>query len=320
MAIGFIKSKNLSESTEPELDEAALNNLYGRNISSDIELFSNNLKNESRLTNKDFVLEDDTFVITNFDKVAFSNQTQIFTGENKDIELTVIDSNGSDRFKLLYANNEFYTDDSHDLIRKDIILFENFDNFRREREWSDVQSTSSETGGLNIGFGDNEEIDSRTAFKFRTSQFSQNDQTVLERFDEITANLSQVQLKRNITPLINENFNANEILNINGSFTITNDDSILLDQPDAPGLYITNGTTEARAFSSDYNPWEEANSTLSTESSLTTIKKLSLTNPTITTIDLQNETESNTDVVLDFTHKLEINIDGSTYALLCKKL
>ena len=115
----------------------------------------------------------------------------------------------------------------------------------------------------------------------------------------------------------NENTVSTNDINVEGSIKINDPQGLnagtsQLSDPLSPGVFIG----DARAFSSNNNPWTQVGTALSTLSSSVSIGELYFANDiTITGIG----TESATDVaVTTYTHKLPVVINGETYYILLR--
>lgn len=313
MAQGFVKSKNLRESSSPELDTNAFNNLTSvpgqENVVNDIKLFSNNRKDVSVLqAGSDFIYDypKRSYLITNPQKIAFSNKTIIYTEEQNSKELEVFDSNGIDKFKLkLKSNGEEYVNENINLIRKDITTLENIKNLNKER---------SQT--INIS---PDELDSLpNVFELTRGDDIFNSSTIPEFIDLIQFTIDKFLFKKDKSFVLNENKEIDQTLTIDGNLSIINEGNISFENENSPGIFISSGQSKVRAFSSTFNPWSTddiSNKTLTSASKIF-VKTLIASNLNFSTLTTNNVTSS--DVKQDYTHKVKVTINEIEYFLLCK--
>ena len=113
----------------------------------------------------------------------------------------------------------------------------------------------------------------------------------------------------------NLNTESNNDINVEGSIIINdpqgfNIGTSQLSDTRSPGIFIG----DARAFSSDNNPWTQVGTTLSTLSSSVSIGELYFAND-ITISGISAESASSV-AVTTYTHKLPVVINGETYYIL----
>lgn len=317
MAIGYIVPNNLNENDTFSKDLSSINNLTSLtnqpNIGFDIQLLSNNTKDVSILygaqsnNEKDFIVSDNTFIINNLNKLAFSNRTKIFSGENGELELTVVESDGISQFKLKDSSDNFYNNGNYDLVRKDIVTFDNIKNLnvRRREEFNALQNIKFDGTGyfdyinrLNI----NEKND---------------DPGYLEEVEK--RNVEFNFLKR-FSILADKSYESNREGKVSGYLQVVNDENVDINDPNSPGLYIFYEGESKRTFSDFSSPWEIdlSENYTKTSSDKVITRELKLTNPNFENISFSNTATEN--VIGNFTHKLEITVNGEKYFLLCERV
>lgn len=302
MARGYVQESNLGESDIRDADRRILNNLGGGNISDDISLFSNNLRNYSTLSTASYTVDGDKIKINDNFIVPFANTTNILYNG---IPYTVANSNLIDSFQLIDSGGEVFVPTAPllDIIRKDAIVSTNIQNLNPERIKTKLaRDNNLASGGWYDIYSVNTVDQDITAIEEYIEVFQYKSQTTLMADRK---NIIQSNFKLNGTVVVtNLDSNGNPIT---GQTAITNTD---------PGLFVTNGSTTVRAFSDSSNPWTaETNSGVtSTESSAITVKNLIVTDLSIKKLTIFDDAGS----VQSFTHSYPVEINGEIYYLLCK--
>ena len=322
--LGYEIVRNLNESDN---DRQALNNLGGGNISEDIELFVNNLRNTSELTWKynteSSNIENDTkfvfqlsedFIFTNDDQVMVSGASLGNLSENTMYHIVGYDQKAGTQNNQLgfsLATTKGGTPVSLGSItsnitftRSDPVHSENVLNvakpailsFNADLTGNDFDYDIGDS--FNDGFGQVEgNIDN---FNFlRAFKYNTNDSTAVDRDIRIAGSA------------------------IVEDPALFNDSEADLELDKSPGVYITNpfssdvlNIEKTRAFSSDANPWVKGTNELTTESTQVNIGDLFFENGIkFADIDDLNTESGDTDT---FTHKIPVLIDGVEYFVLLK--
>jgi len=286
MAIGFAKTSNLFESQDSNSATKIFNNLAGEGISSDIALFTNNLRTVTELdyTNfkasaQSFPSPDEVFYTvgnaaayefivipsSDFGKVPFSNNSIIYVVQNNSIKTSYIvdDSNGIDRFRLYAWNGTTKGavaswDDFKDLatkkfFRPDPVTFANITNYSKDRITMNDESTSLENP-----YSLPEEL--QTSNRDRSQQVTflktLTPQSLNSRIDSA---IESFQYKESRSILTHRKAILNKLLNVGGTLQIANDAGLVLGttatNDTMPGLYIMADGVKERAFSDTNNPW-----------------------------------------------------------------
>jgi hypothetical protein len=302
---GFISNFNLSESSTTDSDRRILDNLAGAGISSDISLFSNNLRNQSVITANDYIVENNQFILTNRFMLPYTNNTIVNYGN---VQFIVKNSNSINQFQLFYVDtpeilfepNEPYLD----IIRNDSVLFENIVNLNSTRIQTKPNSRNS-TVDL---------FDPYTVFKIN------------ENIESIEQSSEFLEFKKNSAILTDQDNIKNSRLSFNGTIAITNIDSqgnpssANIDS-NSPGLFVNNGISNIRAFSDSSQPWEQISGGLSTNSSNTNIGELVMTDPSISGISVTTIDSETIDTSLkNEYYSVPVTVNNELYFILCKKI
>lgn len=301
---GFRRDLNLQETIS---ETTALNNLGGAGIADDLSIIQNNLRNTSTLSFNTAVGAAissgyfyfgsiSEFVFTNDDVVGVRTDITVGVGVTlyKDNTYYICNSNSENRFKLsttpftVGVNTITVSSvaSSFDFVRKDPVYKENILNLVKpnlqDTEGFNYLPSGASINSTFIGVAAANE----TARFFITKKYKGNENTI----------------------------SPNDI-NVEGSIKINDPQGLnagtsQLSDPLSPGVFIG----DARAFSSNNNPWTQVGTALSTLSSSVSIAELYFANDiTITGIS----TESATDVaVTTYSHKLPVVINGETYSIL----
>lgn len=306
---GFIKNSNFDESQTTDSDRRILNNLAGEGIVLDVGLFSNNLRNTSKINVNDYVFEDNQFKITNDFVVPFANNTLV---KYNNVEYVVKNSNLVDSFQLFLPNSVspfVPTAPFYDIIRNDSVLYENIIKLNPQR----LQTKAS--GDSSVG-ARRDAFDPYTAVGINDSIELINQSTELYEY------------KRTQSIMTDRDSILNSPLTVDGTVTITNVDGNgnpiggVVDNTQGPGLFIRSGDNAIRAFSDSTQPWvDDVLGELSTDSESVTIKTLTMTNPRIDGIQITELSSSETiSISQQNVYSIPVEINGEVYYLLCKKV
>lgn len=322
--VGFSIDKNLRESTTPESDRSILNNLGGGAIANDLLVFYNNLRNVSILTvdvadisGNTITKENAEFVYTNGTPITVNSSTYY-----------IKDSDGRTSFKLSTLPDLSTTVSSPPIgnyIRSDAVLFEDVTGLAidRERTIDDISSSKI--------FEDLSEFTDEQRYKLYTSIIEMINaaepvfpNNISEYLDEIDSAMDIYELRRSRSILRNEDFTTSFDSVFNGTIHIIDSGHLndaTLNPSSNPGIFIINPKTGvfARTFSSNENVWEENNANLVTEATALTIGELAFTGPNgidllskETAVIVENVSPS---ANLEFTHYVDISINGEDYSL-----
>lgn len=313
MAQGYIQILNLRESDSEAKDTNALNNLGGTGIANDIRLFSNNLLNKTTITASSFTVDGNKYVVLNTSiyQTAFSNRTTVtHNGET----LTVVNSNGVDRFRLKDADGVIITPNpSFDIVRSDIVRLTNIVNLIPSGIPTDQTATVlSDEGSISV-----------SESSISIAGQSTDRITLEELFARIEGTIDKYRYDRTFSIVTDTPQEFNRRLRYRSTITVTNDNAVDLPTSqgttdNAPGIFIASDTDAQRAFSNNNNPWSSTvlgSGYMLTSASKATISTLIVTNPDFES--LSTSTILPSDVVDDYTHKIETLINGETYYLLC---
>lgn len=259
------------------------------------------------------ITPDPLFDITRTEiyQIPLSNRTKVTHNEET---LTVVDSNGSDRFRLKDSTGTIITPNVlYDIVRNDTVRHDNIKNLINSGITTDQTATVlSDEGSISVSES-SIAVNTGTNTRFSLeSLFSRVDETIDRyRFDRTFAIVTD-------TP---QSFDRR--VRYRSTITVTNDDAISLptspgDEDNAPGIFIAAGTDAQRAFSNNNNPWSgtvPGSGYMLTPASKATISTLILTDPDFES--LSTATVLPSDVVQDYTHKIEVIVNGETYYILC---
>lgn len=303
---GYVKDLNFEESKTADSDRRILDNLAGAGISSDIALFSNNLRNVSTIFSTDYVIENNQFVITNpFVFPYANNNIVIYNG----VEYIVKNSDLNSRFQLYpidNLNSPFVPNPPYqNIIRNDKIRFENIINLNPQR---------LETKPTSTLLSDTTSVDPYTVYPINENIEAIEQATEIFEYKKESAIVSD-----------RENFIESPVT-INGTVVITNlnaggdPSNDPFDSQTDPGMFISNGTNKIRAFSDSTQPWTKVTGGLSTNSVDTNLKNLIVSNLELQNIQVTEITTENINTSLKNVYfAVPININGETYSLLCRK-
>jgi hypothetical protein len=295
MPQGFVIDLNLSESSDGASDARVLDNLGISPISDDIRIFAGNLRNVDIISSNNYTTSGNDIIITEEGIVPFSNRTIVSHSESS---YTVSDSNGIDRFRLRDSSNNYFVP-TDDLERSNAVLFENFENLKKEKLETNIENSDED-----LSLDENTQV-----FGIRTIE--QNIQSLLSLNNSF-------YFKKGRVPLTFEESVFDRELVFSGAIRITNDD----EDPQtstSPGIFIVSGDTSVRGFTDLSNPWQETtisgNNYLETTANNASVQDLILNDPNISGISVQSESG---DVVEDFTHRVQISVNGEQYSILLK--
>lgn len=317
MAQGFVRILNLNESNIPSRDRNTINNLAGAGIADDIQLFSNNNLNKTVISANTFVVEENYVVLdSNTYQISPSNRSKLIHNNQT---YTVINSNGLDRFQLIDDIGTVITANSQlDIIRSDVIALNNIKNLVTS-SIPTIQNdlASSSGGGITIN-------DAGVIVSVGTSPDATRS-TLEENFNNIEGLIDKYRYDRTFSIITNLPQSFDRTLNYEATITITNDTVPAVSLPttsgqtdNAPGIFIASGENAQRAFSNNNNPWSTTvpgSNYTTTLSSQIVVTTFILTDPDFE--DLTTSAILPSNVIADFSHKIETIINGETYYLLC---
>jgi hypothetical protein len=302
---GFVITDNLRESDDLSKDSRILNNLGGEGTSGNFQLFSGNLRNDSRITNWSYDSPTATFT-TNIDEgfVAFSNGTKVAIDYNRivpglSVEGTVRNSDGFSSFQIVDANNdpielmpgvELNYPKMTELVRSDAVTTQNIINLKPTR-LETIADTGS--GGLEGNFFATEGASEQDIFNLRT---------ISQSYDSIDSALSIYYFKKSRLPLSYEDNIFTQNVSTEGYIRVVNDDDVPT-WSTSPGIFIVQDGSAERAFRNENNPWSETGTSLVTTAN-STVNTLTVTNPRLTTISTVAEANN----VSRASHKIPIEI------------
>lgn len=301
---GFRKDLNLQETVDKT---KSLNNLGGAGIADDLRILQNNLRNTSTLSfntavgaavsNGYFYFGPiSEFVYTDDDVVGVKTDITVGVGVTlyKNNTYYICNSNTEDKFKLSTTPSSVGVNtitassvsSSFDFVRKEPVYKENILNL--------IKPNIQDTDNFNYFI---------------------NSASINTTFDGVSS--TNETAKYLITKKYKGNLNteSNNDINVEGSIIINdpqgfNIGTSQLSDTRSPGIFIG----DARAFSSDNNPWTQVGTTLSTLSSSVSIGELYFAND-ITISGISAESASSV-AVTTYTHKLPVVINGETYYIL----
>lgn len=323
--LGFDIEKNLSESSGASLDIGSINNLAGAGVADDFIRFYNNLRNTSKLTvkstdiNGNYVnLANTDFVYTNGTKVEVNGSTYYIKDS---------DNVGSFRVSTNPNLTNTVTPPVGDYLRSDAVSFENISALSKTRVRTIDDIYGSKILNFDIGTNITEEqkqliYTSIIEMLRRTSSFFPNN--LNGYFQSINENTDFYNLKKNKAIKKNENFFTTNSPNFGGAIVILDSGGLnnsTLSANSNPGLFIVNPKSGvyARAFSSNENAWTAIGANLVVSSNGITVGTLEFSGPN--GIDISTKAGANlvqfipSSSSIDFTHYVDITIDGESYSL-----
>lgn len=307
MAQGFLQEFDLKESDTSDLDTKAINTLAGEPIASDLQVFIGNLRNDSALLS--YTIDTSTGTVTSVDRLPFANGNYV---EHEGNLYQVVDSNVVDTFRLIsVANGQPIADatNTNPITRSDTVISDNVTYLRPEK-----LPTRTRDG---VTVAEPEDQDSAW----------EEEQTLsLEQFiDDIEFGVAYWKYKEANVLTTYQDAHLTREATISGVVTLTNPTEEEVTANSGPGLFISDGYTIKRAFSDNSNPWDPAPgantvyaNTVSTVTGIDTVTtgNLILTNPNMVVANGVSLAVSGD--VLDWTHKVEVEIDDTPYYLLTK--
>lgn len=322
---GFDIILNLSESDSPESDRNVLNNLGGGNISNDLLLFYNNLRNFSQISVSFEDISNDTITKSSA-LFVFTNGTKIDVGG---VVYYVKDSDNQTTFKLS-TSPDLSTTVSDPPVgiykRSDAVTLDNISKLAvdRPRVVEDVVGSKRYEDLINLT--DEEIYKLNTSLisminAFNNGRFPNNVPDYLSRINAALDTYDRVMEKSMVK---DSDFMTTSDITFNGSVTVVdsgNLNSSSLPQTSNPGIFIVNPKTGtyARAFSSNENVWMQRNANLQVDSSSIVVGELSFTGPN--GFDFLSKGASvladsvDPSANLAFTHYIDVEVDGETYSL-----
>ena len=315
MAQGFVAKANLIESDTGGSDTNILNNLGGLGgaaVKDDILLFDGNSKFISFLIATDYTVTANVITVngsTSEGKVAFSDGTKL-SHNGGAYDLTVLNSNGIDKFQLKNSSNVLFTPTGI-LRRNDAITGTNLANLSVKRLVTNVGSES----GVSVGIGSSDLF---------------NSDTIPVQTDYIAGNIALYYYKKGRVLLTQEATTFNTKAIFGGPLRITNDANLDTTLSSSPGLFIVDtgnlSTDPIRAFTDTSNPWTVVGSNLVTTESNAQASTLKLTNTSgVAPVSAGTRIQTTADIIgteqigiADYTHKMPVVVNGQQFYLLLK--
>ena len=289
MPKGFTKSGNLSQSDNNSKDFNALNNLTNQ-AARDIQLFSNNNQNKSVIESSKYTTSGNDVIITAEGYLPFSNGTTV---THNGSAYTVVDSDGKTKFRLQDSESAYFVPTA-DITRTDKISNSNILNLSTQRLPTFTEESADEV----------------------TDVF--NVYTISDNLNQISATSSSFDFTKQNFLLSYENNAFERNIETTGYIEIVNPSNTSLEDSESPGIYILSQDSEKRAFTDRTNPWSEVsgNTYIETTADSATVEILKLDNPNI--LGTAASITSSGGAISDFTHKMEVEVNGETYYLLLK--
>jgi hypothetical protein len=289
MPKGFTKLGNLSQSDSNTKDFNALNNLTNQ-AARDIQLFSNNNQNKSVIESSKYTTSGNDITITVEGYLPFSNGTTV---THNGSTYTVVESDGKTNFRL-YDSESAYFVPTADITRTDRITNGNLLNLNTQRLPTFTEESADDV----------------------TNVFSLY--TIQDSLSQISATKSTFEFAKQNFLLSYENNTSEKNIETTGYIEIVNPSNTSLDDSESPGIYIFSQNSEKRAFTDRTNPWSEVsgNTYIETTADSMTVEILKLETPNI--LGTAASITSSSGAISNFTHKMEVEINGETYYLLLK--
>ena len=315
MAQGFVANANLIESNTGGSDTNILNNLGGLGgaaVKDDILLFDGNSKFISFLIATDYTVTANVITVngsTSEGKVAFSDGTKI-SHNGGAYDLTVVNSNGIDKFQLKNSSNVLFTPTGI-IRRSDAITGTNLANLSVKRLVTDVGGNTGVSGS-------------------QGSSDLFNSGTIPAQTDYIAGNIALYYYKKGRVPLTQEATVFNTKAIFGGPLRISNDANLDTTLNSSPGLFIVDtgnlSTDPIRAFTDTSNPWTVVVSSLVTTESNAQVSTLKLTNTSgVAPVSAGTRIQTTADIIgteqigiADYTHKMPVVVNGQQFYLLLK--
>lgn len=319
--LGFDRSKNLSESDSPDSDISIVNNLGGGSIADDLLRFFNNKRNVSTLTVSASNISSNTVTFSDKEFV-YTNGTKITVGSDT---YYVRDSDGYSTFRLS-ANSTLsgiVTPPVGVYQRSDEITLDNIKSLAYERKRT-VEDLSESRILDNYTDANSRDRVYSSLIAAYNAYFSGFPSTTGAYFTAIDNNIDYFNLKRKTSIVKDKDFSTSYPLTFTGSVKVIDTSGLnntTLSANTNPGLFIVNPQSGVytRAFSSNENLWSENNANLVVSSASITVGTLDFTGAqglsllTKASANLVINTASSAN--LDFTHSVDITIDGEAYSL-----
>lgn len=319
--LGFDRNKNLTESDSPDSDISIVNNLGGGSISDDLLRFYNNKRNSSYLTVSASNISSNTVTISGREFV-YTNGTQITVNNSV---YYVRDSDGVRSFKLSSNSTLFgiVTPPAGDYYRSDEITLDNIKAlaYERRRTVEDLSESRILDNGTN--YVDSDKI-FNSLITYISSVYINYPSSSGAYLTEIDNSMDFFSLKRNTALVKDKDFSTSYPLSFSGAIRVIDTaglNNTTLSANSNPGLFIVNPQSGVytRAFSSNENLWSENNANLVVSSASITVGALDFTGAQ----GLSLLTKASANLVintaltanLDFTHSVDITIDGDAYSL-----
>ena len=315
MAQGFVANANLIESNTGGSDTNILNNLGGLGgaaVKDDILLFDGNSKFISFLIATDYTVTANVITVngsTSEGKVAFSDGTKI-SHNGGAYDLTVLNSNGIDKFQLKNSSNVLFTP-TGTIRRSDAITGTNLANLSVKRLVTDVGGNTGVSGS-------------------QGSSDLFNSGTIPAQTDYIAGNIALYYYKKGRVPLTQEATVFNTKAIFGGPLRISNDANLDTTLNSSPGLFIVDtgnlSTDPIRAFTDTSNPWTVVGSNLVTTESNAQASTIKLTNTSgVAPVSAGTRIQTTADIIgteqigiADYTHKMPVVVNGQQFYLLLK--
>lgn len=319
--LGFDRNKNLTESDSPDSDISIVNNLGGGSITDDLLRFYNNKRNSSSLTVNASNISSNTVIFSGREFV-YTNGTQLTI--NNSIYY-VRDSDGISSFKLSSNNtlSGIVAPPVGVYYRSDEITLDNIKALAYERRRTIEDLAESRIADNGSDFSDSNKLFS-SLINFIDSIYTGYPSTSGEYFTEIDNSMDLFNLKRSTSIVKDKDFSTSYPLSFSGAIRVIDTaglNNTTLSANSNPGLFIVNPQSGiyTRAFSSNENLWSENNANLVVASASITVGSLDFTGAQ----GFSLLTKANANLVintaltanLDFTHSVDIAIDGETYSL-----
>lgn len=319
---GFSKANNLLENID---DRLAISNLVDDvlGINNDIDLFANNLRNNSSLVinSSEWTYTAsplyNQIVLNNLNFDDFVNRSNVFT--NGDI-VDIFDNDPADVTQIIKINdNPLYVKESDSLTSFSLTTNEDLSGY-----WTTAWVPSGDFSVVrtNAVFTENFRYLGISNLKYQRLGADPIEKLFgLREFLEIfytdfEKNISQRRLKYRKDGTIFTDIP----IKAEGYFSVKGDVATQVDNLYYPGLYIVDSTSEPtdptfiRAFSNDNQPWTDDGTNLRTSAERVTVGKLLIGGGGIEINGIPLNTETGI-IKTAFTKKLPIIINGETYFL-----
>lgn len=315
MPIGYLKKINLLESNRRAKDIAALDNLGGAGIHEDILLFSNNLNNTTTLFSREYTFNDlGEITIQTVNKIAFSNGTEVtHNGEPCIVEK----SDTTSKFILRsLTTNLIVTELGSDIIRSNAVTGLNMQFINLPTE-----STKNVLPSIPPDDADEFTYEKLDPYTFSGIEDLDDfatyaDTSTKEYLDDLNLSMESTARFFKDYKLSTEDVTFRNRLVLDGTIRLRNDLNERVFDPESPGLYIQDEAGNVKkAFSSNIDPWLlEDGGITQTQSTETYTKSLIATNLTLQGLETSTVPSNE-----EYTHRLEIEVDGELVNILLKE-